>query len=126
MSEDAGSARPEPGEMLAASDLGAADGGDTTSIACYFQKGSDVTWYWGLNNDDSYYKLNGSWATTPYTKLQKFFTNTSQGEIIAAANKAMSYYKLDGYGILAIFAATKSAGYNYPIVVGDTELFPKS
>ncbi|MEO5626653.1 MAG: hypothetical protein ABIQ70_11655, partial [Dokdonella sp.] len=21
---------------------------DTSSLACYFQKGSDTTWYWGL------------------------------------------------------------------------------
>jgi hypothetical protein len=126
MSDDAGSARPEEGEKLAAAELGAAAGGDTTSIACYFQKGNDVTWYWGLNNDNSWYSLNGSWATTPYTKLQKFFTGTSFSEIIAAANNAKAYYSLDGYGLIAVFAASKSAGYNYPIVSGDTELFPKS
>jgi hypothetical protein len=126
MSDDADSARPEPGEMLAAGAAATADGGDTTSLACYFQKGGDVTWYWGLNNDDSYYKLNGSWGKTPYTKLQKFFTATGQSEIVAAANRAMSYYKLDGYTLLAVLAADKSAGYNYPIVSGDTELYPKA
>ena len=71
------------GEVLAMAVPGAAvPTGTTTSLACYVQKGSDVTWQWGLNNDNSYYVLNGKWIATPYTGLTKFVTNTSQAELV--------------------------------------------
>ena len=97
----------------------------TSSLACYFSKNGSVTWQWGLNNDNSYYKLNGEWKKTPYTKLTKFFTQTSTSDIMNAAAKAQSYYNLDGYSLVGIFAAESSSGYNYPVVVNSTEeLFP--
>lgn len=97
----------------------------TSSLACYFSKNGSVTWQWGLNNDNSYYKLNGDWKKTPYTKLTKFFTQTSTSDIMNAAAKAQSYYNLDGYSLVGIFAAESSSGYNYPVVVNSTEeLFP--
>jgi hypothetical protein len=114
------------GEVLAMAVPGAAvPTGTTTSLACYVQKGSDVTWQWGLNNDNSYYVLNGKWIATPYTGLTKFVTNTSQAELVGAANNAIRYYKLAGYTVQSIFAADSGAGYNYPIVAGSTELYPK-
>lgn len=98
----------------------------TTSLACYFRKtNGDVEWQWGLNDDNSYYKLNGSWFTTPYTKLQKFVTSTSLGDIKRAAGAAQTYYKLTDAVLIGIFAADKSAGYNYPIVVAGDELYPE-
>lgn len=100
-------------------------GATTTSIACYIQKGNDVTWYWGLNNDDSYYQLNGFWITTQYTKVQKFVTDTSPEEMLAAAANALKYYNKTDYSVIAVFAADKSGGYNYPIVVGDSTWYPR-
>jgi hypothetical protein len=97
----------------------------TTSLACYFQHGSSAPWQWGLNADNSYYKLNGFWLTTPYTKLMKFVTDTNAGELVAAANQAMAYYGLGGSSILAICAADSAAGYSYPIVSRGSELYPK-
>ena len=94
-------------------------------MGCYVQKGSDVTWQWGLNSDNSYYVLRGTWVTTPYTGLTKFVTSASQQEMAAAANNAIAYYKLAGYTLQSMFAADGSAGYNYPIVTGGTELYPK-
>jgi hypothetical protein len=136
MSDDQSPTRTEPGEVAPAMDAQpgtppeveeAVASGTTTSLACYFSKGSDVTWYWGLNNDNSYFKLNGEWRTTPYTKLQKFFTQTSSSEIRKTAVQAQDYYQLTGYSLLGIFAADKAAGYNYPVVVNNTEeLFPAS
>lgn len=99
-------------------------GTTTTSLACYVQNGSKVTWQWGLNDDNSYYALSGYWITTPHTRLTKFVTDTSEDEMVAAANNAIKYYNLAGYTLLAIFAADKSAGYNYPIIVGEDELYP--
>lgn len=125
MPDDSSTARTNPGEPVLVEDGAAVQGSETTSLACYLQKGNDVTWQWGLNNDNSWYKLNGSWYTTPYTKLQKFVTNTSESEIIAAAHNAIRYYERRGYEVLAVFAADKSAGYSYPIVAGGRELYPK-
>lgn len=99
-------------------------GTTTTSVACYVSNGESVTWQWGLNADNSYYTLNGYWIKTPQTGLTKFVTDTSQDEMIRAANRAIDYYKLAGYSVLAMFAADKSAGFNYPIIVGDAELYP--
>ena len=83
-----------------------------------------MTWQWRLNNDNSYYALNGYWITTPNTRLTKFVTDTDEDELLAAAKNAITYYNLAGYTVLALFAADKSAGYNYPIIVGDSELYP--
>lgn len=118
--------RGSVGEVLGmAVPAAAVPAGTTTSLACYVQKGSDVTWHWGLNNDNSYYVLNGNWITTPYTGLTKFVTSASQADLLAAANNAIAYYKLAGYTLQSMFAADSGAGYNYPIVAGGTELYPK-
>jgi len=98
----------------------------TTFLACYFRKSNgDVEWHWGLNSDNSYYKLSGDWFTTPYTKLQKFQTFTSVENIQRAANTAQAYYKLTEAVLIGIFAADKNAGYNYPIVLSGSELYPE-
>lgn len=98
----------------------------TTSLACYFRKANgSVEWQWGLNSDNSYYKLNGDWLTTRYTKLQKFVTYTSVEDIQRAASAAQAYYKLVDAVLIGIFAADKSTGYNYPIVVAGNELYPE-
>jgi hypothetical protein len=99
---------------------------DTTSLACYFQKGDSITWYWGLTSDSQWYTLPGSWQTTPYTKLQKFFSTASQSDITQACGNSSTYYGLVGYSLLAAFAADRKAGSNYPIIVGgSTELWPQ-
>lgn len=98
----------------------------STSLACYFQKGSAITWYWGLNSDKSWYSMPGDWQKTTYTKLEKFFTTASQSDIAAACTNSQTYYGLVGYSLMAAFAAQKNAGYNYPIIVGgNTELWPQ-
>lgn len=99
-------------------------GTTTTSIACYFSNGQNATWQWGLNADNSYYSLRGYWIKTPHTALTKFVTDTSQDEMARAAQQAIDYYKLGGYHLVAILAADKTAGFNYPIIVGEAELYP--
>jgi len=100
--------------------------GTTTSLACYFRKtNGDVEWQWGLNDDNSYYKLNGSWLTTPYTKIQKFMASTSFEDIQRAASASQVYYNLTGAALIGIFAADSTAGYNYPIVASGSELYPE-
>jgi hypothetical protein len=99
---------------------------DSTSLACYFQKGDDTKWYWGLTSDSGWYALPGEWKKTEYTKLQKFFSSASQSTITTACSNAATYYGLVGYTLKAAFAADKGAGSNYPIVVGgNTELYPQ-
>jgi hypothetical protein len=99
-------------------------GTTTTSVSCYVSNGSNATWQWALNDDSSWFELTGYWITTPYSKLTKFVTDTSLDDLLTAANKAISYYNLTGYAVVALFAADKSAGYNYPIIVGSAELYP--
>ncbi|HVJ63364.1 MAG TPA: hypothetical protein VM555_11720 [Tahibacter sp.] len=98
----------------------------STSLACYFQKGGDVKWYWGLTSDSQWYALPGDWQKTPHTKLQKFFTTANQGAVTTACANASTYYGLVGYTLQSAFAADKGAGYNYPIIFGgNTELWPQ-
>ena len=126
MTVNAIAVRAGAGELLAATAPGALlQTGTTTSLACYIQNGSSITWQWGLNNDNSYYVLNGSWITTPYTGLTKFVTTTSLDQLMAAAANAIRYYQRTGYTVLSLLAADGSAGYNYPIVSGGTQLFPR-
>lgn len=99
---------------------------DATSVACYFQKGSDIKWYWGLTSNSAWYALPGNWKKTEYTKLEKFFTTASQSDITAACTNSATYYGLVGYNLFAAFASQKNAGFSYPIVVGgNTELYPQ-
>lgn len=97
----------------------------SSSLVCYFQKGTDTTWYWGLTSASAWYSLPGNFQTTPYTKLEKFFSTASQGDITSACANSATYYGLVGYNLLAAFAATKKAGYNYPIVINNVELYPQ-
>ena len=97
-----------------------------TSLACYFQKDGSNTWYWGLTSNSAWYEMPGDWQTTPLTKLQKFFSTASESQIRAACANTQTYYGLVGYTLQAAFAAQKSAGYNYPIIInGNTELWPQ-
>jgi hypothetical protein len=104
--------------------VGAQATADTSSLRCYFQKGTAVTWGWGVTSDNAWFKMTGSWTKTPITKLQKFFTTASSSELASAAENALRYYKLVGYTLVGFFAATQGAGGDYPIVSNGTELFP--
>jgi hypothetical protein len=116
--------RADVGEQLAAPmSPSLAPSDTTTSLACYLQKGSDVTWQWGLNSNNSYYVLSGAWITTPFTGLTKFVTGVSVSELMAAATKSIGYYGHTGYTVQSLFAS--DGGYNYPIIASGTELYPK-
>lgn len=121
--------RADAGQVLAAATpgapVGAAPTGTTTSVACYLRNGTDVTWQWGLNDDNSWYVLNGQWITTPYSGLTKFVTSAGQGDLVAAANNAIRYYQRTGYTVEAVLAADSSSGYSYPIVSNGLQLFPR-
>jgi hypothetical protein len=112
----------------AAKPAGAQADTDTSSLRCYFKKvtkdGTETTWGWGVASDNSWFKMSGTWKTTPTTKNQKFFTDTSQSAMNTAAENALRYYKLVGYTLVGYFAATQGAGYDYPIVTSGVELYP--
>lgn len=98
----------------------------TTSLACYFRNtAGNVTWKWGLAPGNQWYQLSGDWQTTPYSKLQKFFTSTTTGPMNDACSRSKAYYSLTDYSVIAYFAADSSAGYNYPIVSCGVELYPQ-
>ncbi len=117
--------RSAAGVLAPVVDVSAAAGSTTTSLVCYFQKGEDVTWQWGLKSDNNWYKVAGRWISTPYTGLTKFFTDAGVDELAAAAENARKYHTLNGYTLRAMCAADSAAGYSYPIVSRWVELYPK-
>ncbi|UXI67526.1 hypothetical protein [Tahibacter amnicola] len=119
----AGNGPASPADTAAKVSPPAASG--TTSLACYFQKGTDIKYEWGLTSNSEWYQLPGQYQTTTYTKLQKFFSTASTNDITTACNNAQVYYKLVGYTMFAAFAASSGAGSNYPIVINNTELYPQ-
>lgn len=98
-------------------------GPNSSSVACYFGTLGSHTWKWGLQSDDNWYSMDGHWSTTELTKTQKFFTNVSQSDIVAACANAKRYYKIE-QPFFAAFAATSSVGNNYAIVSQGTQLYP--
>ncbi len=85
----------------------------TTSLACYLRKGSSTTRHWRLNDDNSYFKLNGEWKTTPNTKLANSSPTHSLGDY-RESDKGLELNNLDGYDLVAIFALTAAAARVIP------------
>lgn len=100
-------------------------GPNTSYVACYFGDPASPTWKWALKSDNAWFSITGYWATTPQTKLQKFFTSTTHAEILQACGNAKAYYKLKD-NLFAAFAATSSTGSNYPLVSNGVELYPSN
>jgi hypothetical protein len=103
---------------------GAQAAAETSSLRCYFRKGTETTWGWGVTNGNAWFTMSGTWSKTPYTKLEKFFTAATLADMNTAAENALRYYKLVGYTLVGFFAATQAIGYDYPIVSNGTELYP--
>lgn len=102
-------------------------GSGSSYAACYFKLADgNVKYYWGLSADNSWYSFSGDWIKTPHTKLEKFAaaSDVTDENLKAACQRSKEYYKVNG-DMLAIFAAAKSGGYNYPILLGDRELYPR-
>jgi hypothetical protein len=95
-----------------------------TYAACYFQKGDNKTWQWGLKGDDGWYKLNGKWVVTADTKITRFETSTNRNDIVGSCLNSQRYYNKGDYSIVGIYAADSSAGYNYPIYANGQEVTP--
>jgi hypothetical protein len=93
-----------------------------TYTVCYFTKGSERKWEWGLKSDNGWYKLYGTWEKTRDTRIMKFWTKASRTEIQASCMNSQNYYKLRGYTLDKIFAADSARGSNYPIVTPEGEI----
>lgn len=107
---------PEDVELVALDDGG-------SYVACYFGSPASPRWQWALAPGNAWFAMDGEWNKTQFTKLEKFFTDTTQSTIHDACLRAQSYYGESGQ-LFGMFAATSSTGYNYPIVTGGVELFP--
>jgi hypothetical protein len=96
----------------------------TTSVVCYFQKGNHRLWKWGLQSNNSWFVLNGSWQKTRDTRITYFATPTSADTIRQSCRQSRAYYGYGNYTINGIYAANSSLGSNYPIYTGAGELRP--
>jgi hypothetical protein len=74
-----------PFSIANAAPISAPISGDTyTYTTCYFQKGGNKTWQWGLKGDNGWYKLNGKWVKTDDTKITRFETSTNRNDIVGS------------------------------------------
>jgi hypothetical protein len=95
---------------------------ETTSVVCDFQKPmGGSTWQWGLNQDNSWYKLGGSWKARG---SDRFETPISRNEIIASCTRSQHYYGHSGKKLVGVFAANSSVGRNYVIYANGEEVRP--
>ena len=90
-----------------------------TSVVCYMRNGDDRTWQWGLNADNSWYRLYGRWERTGDTGIQRFLTDASKGDIYAACLNSRNYYNRGNYSFDGTYAADNSLQSNYPIFARD-------
>ena len=93
-------------------------------VACYFGDASNYQWHWGLTPANGWYAIAGDYSTSQFTKFQRFTTAASQSDIATACAQSKAYYNITG-NLFAAFAATQSAGYNYPILSNGTFLYPR-
>jgi hypothetical protein len=94
----------------------------TTNVVCYFQKDfEDATWQWGLNDDESWFELRGSWEERGITK---FLTSQSRDEIVRSCQKSQEYYGHGDKRLINVYAANSSVGHNYAIHSNGQEVNP--
>ena len=93
-------------------------------ISCYFGDASNFQWKWALAPDNGWYSVAGDYSKSPFTKIERFVTSTSQSDILNACAKSKAYYNVTG-NLFAAFAATQAAGFNYPILSNGTMLYPQ-
>jgi hypothetical protein len=93
-------------------------------VACYFGDASNNQWNWALTPANGWYSLSGDYNKSQFTKIERFVTTASQSDIATACAQSKAYYKITG-NFFAAFAATKAAGYSYPILSNGTYLYPQ-
>ena len=113
-----------PFSIASAAPIPPSDRDTYTYTACYFEKGDDKTWQWGLNGNNGWYELGGRWVKTNETRIERFETSTNRNDIVGSCINSQKYYAKSDYRISGIYAADKSAGYNYPIYANGQEVTP--
>jgi len=93
-------------------------------VACYFGDASNYQWNWALTPANGWYSMSGDFNKSQFTKIERFVTATSKSDVETACAQSKAYYRITG-NFFAAFAATKSAGYNYPILSNGTILYPQ-
>jgi hypothetical protein len=93
-----------------------------TSVVCDFQKPTGgSTWQWGLNKDNSWFKLGGSWQAEG---TYRFSTEVPRDKIVASCEQSKGYYGHSDKTLVGVFAANSSTGSNYAIYVKGQEVKP--
>lgn len=95
---------------------------DNTSVVCYFQKDFESpTWQWGLEGNNSWYKLGGRWVAEGVTRFE---TSRSREEIVQSCRNSQGYYGHGDKRLIGIYAANSSLGRNYAVYSNGQEVRP--
>ncbi len=90
----------------------------STYTACYFRSGNTETWRWGLQPDNNWYEMAGTWENRRHTGTTYFNpSSASSTAIIQSCIASRNYYELTGYELIGVYAADSAAGSNYSIRV---------
>ena len=109
---------------MMSTDSAVAQKSTSTSTVCYFQKGNNTVWRWGLNSNFDWFKLNGKWVKNHQTKNYKFETRTPEEQIKKSCEHSQHYYQKRSYKLTAIYASDSRHGKNHPIYVNGKRISP--
>ena len=91
----------------------------TTSLVCYVGTPGkkDSTWHWGLNDDNSWYALEGSWIDG--NTMFQLDGNITMDDLRKAARNSVKYYGPPEATLKALYASDSSLGQNHKILLHD-------
>ena len=91
----------------------------STSLVCYIGTpgSSDRTWHWGLNADDSWFALTGTWIDGDTTF--QLDGNLTIGDLRKASANCIKYYGPKTAKLIHLYASDSSLGQNHKILLND-------
>ena len=100
---------------------------DSTYTVCYLKKGSTTTWHWGLDKNDNWYQILGSWETETMNRTQDYIfkTDTYFSEIKQSCENSRDYYGKNDYSITGIYVSDSKYGKNYEIYTPEGRVLNK-
>lgn len=108
-------------QKLRLSELDARNKAEETSTyaTCYFRNGTSETWHWGLQPNNDWYEMAGTWETRRHLGTSYFNPSTAtEAAILQSCRKSKDYYEEPG-ALIGVYAANSAAGNNYAIRIDD-------
>ena len=104
-------------QKLRLSELDARNKAEETSTyaTCYFRNGVSETWHWGLQPNDDWYEMAGTWETRRHLGTSYFSPSTAtEAEILQSCRASQAYYEVSG-DLIGVYSANSATGSNYEI-----------